>query len=203
MPLTPTLRSRVGALALIVLGIGLGRASTALPAWAQDGAGDPPSEAHPGRETLAVPEGQPRYLEAMRSELEAMGITGAACDVNDSTHAMCVFHQEGETSHRDLEVRLSYSDVTDTVYLHIPAYLTAVSDGEHTDAVMRRLMELNWTMLIGKFEWDPTDGEVRISTVLHTDSNFDRRAFRAAIRGVGSLADAHYAELSRLSTTGR
>lgn len=191
-------------LALVALGFVLGRASFALPAWAQGGepVAEPPSEASPARETLPVPEGQPRYLEAMRRELESMGLDGA-CEADDAERAHCAFDQEGETSDRNLEVRLAYSDVTDTIYLYIPGYLTAASDGEHTDAVMRRLMELNWTMLIGKFEWDPTDGEVRLGTVLHTDSNFDRRAFRAAIRGVGALADRHYAELDRIARTGR
>lgn len=190
---------RLGVLLVLAAGFVLGRASLVVPAWAQEG----PSEASPARATLAVPEGQPRYLEAMRDELSAMGLSDAACAADDAQRAHCAFHQEGETTRRRLELRLAYSDVTDTIYVYIPGYLTARSDGEHTDAVMRRLMELNWTMLIGKFEWDPSDGEVRLGTVLNTDSNFDRRAFRAAIRGVGALADRHYAELERIGRTGR
>jgi hypothetical protein len=98
---------------------------------------------------------------------------------------------------------VAYSNVTDTIYLYVPGFLTAPSDGEHTDALLRRLMELNWTMLFGKFEWDPTDGEIRLSTVVHTDSNFDRRSFRAVVGQLGDLVDRHYADLERLNTTGR
>jgi hypothetical protein len=67
--------------------------------------------------------------------------------------------------------------------------------------LLRRLMELNWSLLLGKLEWDPTDGEVRLAMILNTDSNFDRRAFRSAIRGIGQLADRFYNELSRLQRT--
>lgn len=185
-----------------MLGIALGRASSAVPAWAQDGE-EPPSEANPTHETLAVPEGQPRYLEAMRRELDALSLDDAACAADDADHAHCVFHREGETSERNFQVSLAYSDVTDTIYIYIPGYLTATSDGEHTDLLMRRLMELNSTMLLGRFEWNSAEGEVRIGAVLHTDSNFDRRAFRSAVGDFVVLADRHYAELDRIARTGR
>ena len=56
---------------------------------------------------------------------------------------------------------------------------------------------------MGKFEWDPTDGEVRLAMVLNTDSNFDRRAFRSTVRALAALADRHYGELNRLRESGR
>jgi hypothetical protein len=164
----------------------------------------PGSEDAPARTTDAVPAGQPRYLGAMRTELEHMGIEGFACAATDGQRASCEMTQRGSTSHRDFRVRAAYSDRTDTVYVYVEQYLVAQQDAESTNALMRRLMELNWQMLLGKFEWDPTDGEVRVAMVLNTDSNFDRRAFRSAIRGVVQLADRYHGELSRLlgPTTG-
>src|SRR5690606_18776640 len=88
---------------------------------------------------------------------------------------------------------------TDTIYLYVDRYLMAPADEQTTPALLRRLMELNWTLLLGKFEWDPTDGEVRLAMILNTDSNFDRRAFRSAVRGIGQLADRYFNELDRIA----
>ena len=132
-----------------------------------------------------------------------MGIADAACEATDSQRAHCRMTQTGGTTNRDYEIHLAYSDVTDSVYAYVDRYLVATSEGAHTDVVMRRLMELNWTMLLGKFEWDPTDGEVRLAMVLNTDSNFDRRAFRSTVRSLTALADRHYGELNRLIEAGR
>ncbi|MFO0686550.1 MAG: hypothetical protein U0234_31105 [Sandaracinus sp.] len=186
-------------LLLLTAGFLLGRASLETFAFAQ------PTTAGEGatEETTTVPEGQPRYLAAMRAELAAMGIEDAACEATDAQRAHCRLTQSGGTTDRAYEVHLAYSDVTDTIYAYIDRYLVAPGDGEHTDALMRRLMELNWTMLLGKFEWDPTDGEVRLAMVLNTDSNFDRRAFRSTVRALTALADRHYGELNRLRETGR
>lgn len=192
--------------ALVLGGILIGRLTVNAPALAQGGtdAGTPaaaPSDVAPP--TTTVPEGQPRYLDAMRNELRAMGIADAACEAIDSQRAHCRLTQTGASTNRDYEVHLNYSDVTDTIYVYVDRYLVATGDGAHTDVVMRRLMELNWTMLLGKFEWDPTDGEVRLAMILNTDSNFDRRAFRSTVRALTALADRHYGELNRLNESGR
>jgi hypothetical protein len=181
---------------LVLVGVVLGRLSSDAPALAQD-AGVPAAHAE------TVPEGQPRYLQAMREELTAMGVADAACEATDSQRAHCRLTQTGSSTNRDYEVHLAYSDVTDTVYAYVDRYLVSTSEGEHTNVVLRRLMELNWTMLLGKFEWDPTDGEVRLAMVLNTDSNFDRRAFRSTVRALVALADRHYGELNRLNESGR
>lgn len=187
------MRNRVLGVSLLMLGIAIGRLVDVLPATAQDGSEDAPTRA---RDT--VPEGQPRYLEAMRTELQHMGITDFACQATDAQRAMCELTQHGSSSGRDYHLRALYSDRTDTVYLYVERYLVAPQDGAGTDALMRRLMELNWQMLLGKFEWDPTDGEVRLAMILNTDSNFDRRAFRSSVRGLAQLADRYWSELDRI-----
>ena len=60
------------------------------------------------------------------------------------------------------------------------------------------MLELNGSMLAPKFEWNPRDGEVRLTTLLHTDSNFDRRAFRSLLRSIVRTASRHHDELERL-----
>ena len=44
-----------------------------------------------------------------------------------------------------------------------------------------------------------TTGEVRLSAVLNTDSNFDRRAFRGVIRSLIRLADRYAPEVGQLT----
>lgn len=140
----------------------------------------------------------PRYLEAMRTELEAMQIP-AACEAESATRARCTYRHHGRTTNRELQVHLVYSDETDTIYFYVDDYMDAPPAAESTAAVLRRLMELNWQLLLGKFEWNPADGDVRLAIVMNTDSNFDRRTFRSVIRTIGPVADRYLLELQRLA----
>ena len=171
-------------------------ASLAAPAAAQPPPATPDAAA--AEEPAAPTPGQPRYLAAMQRELEAMRVRGARCEATDAQPARCQFSVRGMTTGREFTVHLVYSDRTDTVYLYVERYLSAPADGATTDALLRRLMELNWSLLLGKFEWSSSDGEVRLAMILNTDSNFDRRAFRSAVRGIGQLADRYFNELDRL-----
>jgi hypothetical protein len=154
----------------------------------------PTQETTPPRPTTA----EPRYLGAIRAELEALSIP-AACESETASRARCAYRHRGRTSQRELSIHLVYSDETDTLYFYVDRYLIAPPGAEATEAVLRRLMELNWQMLVGKFEWDPSGGEVRLAMVMNTDSNFDRRTFRSIVRTIGPLADRYHAELAQLA----
>ncbi len=202
------MRQRALAVLLVVLGIALGRLSAIGPVSAQEGEAPAPeatptpagggTEEAPERAVGEVPAGQPRYLGALRAEIEAMGLDGA-CDADDAQRAHCSVVVRGEISRRTFDLRMAYSDVTDTVYFYVDHYLTARADAPTTDPLLRHLMELNWRLLVGKFEWDPSDGEVRIAMVMNTDSNFDRRAFRSLVRALQDQADRLYPELTRVA----
>lgn len=140
----------------------------------------------------------PRYLAAMEQELRALELD-PLCRAESPLRARCelVVHAAGSTA--ELELRVVYSDDTDTVYAYVPAVAQAAPDARTTPAVLRRLAELNWELLLGKLEWDATTGEVRLSAVLSTDSNFDRAAFRSMIRNMARLADRLGPELRRLA----
>jgi hypothetical protein len=146
----------------------------------------------------APPAPAPRYLEAMRAELEALHLTHE-CEPESETIGRCTFRHRGGTSGEEFTVNLVYSDDSDTIYLYIERYFLASPDAASTNAVLRHLMELNWQLLVGKFEWDPRDGEVRLSMTINTDSNFDRRTFRSIVRAIGPLADRYLGEIRRLA----
>ncbi|MBN8615898.1 MAG: YbjN domain-containing protein [Deltaproteobacteria bacterium] len=211
------MRDRLVLVSVLLVGVVIGRYSISGAASAQEATNEaaaprepvaPPTtattpagdgtEESPTREVGEVPAGQPRYLAALRAEIEAMGLDGA-CDADDAQRAHCAVVVRGEVSHRSFDLRMAYSDVTDTVYLYVDHYLTARADAATTDPLIRHMMELNWRLLVGKFEWDPADGEVRLAMVMNTDSNFDRRAFRSLVRAISDQADRLYPELTRVA----
>jgi hypothetical protein len=142
----------------------------------------------------------PRYLSAIVAELEALSIPHS-CEAVTETRARCAFTRRGPLSEREHTVHIVYSDDTDTAYIYVTRLVLAPPDATTTPAVLQRLMELNWALLVGKLEWNAADGEVRLSMVLNTDSNFDRRAFRSLVRQIVPLADRYAGELSQMSTT--
>jgi hypothetical protein len=196
-------------LLLALAAFGIGRLSADTSVFAQDATttaaeeavpavAGPGTEDAPTHEVGEVPAGQPRYLAAMRTELDALGLEGA-CAADDPQRAHCDVRLQGETSHRTFNVRMVYSDATDTVYFYIDNYLLAPADAPTTNELLRHLMELNWRMLTGKFEWDASNGDVRIAMTMNTDSNFDRRSFRSIVRSLQEQADRLYAELARIA----
>jgi len=190
----------LGVLALAVALAGVdGAADLRLPApraRAQTAEGGEGDEAAPAPSPEADdPPNAPRYVDAIRGELEALRLA-PRCRVQTRLRGSCRWTVEGRRSGRDFDLEVVYDDGTDTAYLFVGRYLEAPAEHPRTPALLTRLMELNWRLLVGKLEWNPTDGEVRLSAIVNTDSNFDRRAFRSTVRAVGSLADRHHAELA-------
>ena len=175
----------VAAVLLTVGGIALGTSA----AFAQDA-----DETQARAETTP---GTSRYAAPVQEELERLGLH-PLCESLGPTRTRCTFHHVTSDARHEIVGHALYSDESDTVYVWIPAILTALPDDPAIDALLRRLMELNWSMLATKLEWNPTDGEVRISAVQHTDSNFDRRAFRNLVRVVLSQAERYRPALTRL-----
>jgi len=138
----------------------------------------------------------PRYLPAMERELRALELD-PLCSAESAAHGRC--EVRAGVAGAELALQLVYSDETDTIYAYVPALLVALPDARSTPALLRRLAELNWELLLGKLEWNAVSGEVRLSMVLHTDSNFDRRALRSMVRNLARLAERLGPELRRIS----
>jgi hypothetical protein len=153
---------------------------------------------------IASAQSEPRYLPQVRTELQAMGYT-AQCAAVSATIGTCrVDHVgaqsgAGATAGRRFALVLEYSDVTDTVYAYLSRYATLRVDQPNATTALRRIAEMNWEMLVGKFEWSAATGELRLGAVMHTDSNFDRRAFRGVVRSLLRLGDRYADEVGRLT----
>jgi hypothetical protein len=144
----------------------------------------------PASAAPAASEGAPRYAEALRAELVAIG-RAPTCAPEARARFHCTFASEGD----GLVMHAVYSDETDTVYVYVERYAMLPPDDAKTPALLRRMMELNWQLLVGKLEWSPRSGEVRLSAVLNTDSNFDRRALRSIVVALETAAGRYRGEL--------
>jgi hypothetical protein len=141
----------------------------------------------------AAPTAAPRYAEAIAQELAAMGVS-ATCAI-EASRQHCTWRGRSAPAREDLTVHAVYSDESDTLYVYVERYLTLAPEAPATATALRRLMELNWELLVGKFEWNARTGEVRLSAVLNTDSNFDRRALRSIVHALDAVAVRYYREL--------
>ncbi len=140
---------------------------------------------------------EPRYLPAIREELTKLGLH-ATCTAESPTRGRCHYTHVSERAGTRFDVWIEYSDDSDTIYHYVNRYLLMPASSPRVDAVLRRLMNLNWSMLIGKFEWDAEDGEIRLSAIENTDSNFDRRAFRSTLQAHHNLAERYHRDLDAL-----
>jgi hypothetical protein len=78
-------------------------------------------------------------------------------------------------------VRVVVDMKRELVYVFLNRYLVLPEDHPNRDAVLRALMKKNWDLNIGKFEWDPSDGELRFSYCFSTENGVGYDAFNAVV----------------------
>ena len=143
--------------------------------------------AQPADDAAETPD-EPRYLRAVRHELERMGVD-AECEAEGRARAECTFtHTATEPAGR-WAVRMVVSDRSHSVYLAVLDLARVAPNDERTGGRLRLLAELNWAHTGTHLDWDPRTGAVRLSAIQRTDTNFDRRAFRVLLRLLLSRAE--------------
>jgi hypothetical protein len=83
-------------------------------------------------------------------------------------------------------------------FIIIADYLTVPADHRNCDKVLRALMKLNWDLNVGKFEWDPSDGEVRLTFTFSTENGVGFEAFSAVFSTLIQTADQKIEELQKI-----
>jgi len=96
------------------------------------------------------------------------------------------------------QLRIFIDDPRKVVYMCINRLMTIPDSHPRKSAVLQRLMELNWELLIGKYEWDRSDGEVRLSYTFSTENGLGYEAFVACFQLLVLTADRDYPRLMRL-----
>jgi hypothetical protein len=84
------------------------------------------------------------------------------------------------------------------VYVYLNRYFVLPNDNPNRDAVLRELMKKNWDLNIGKFEWDPSDGEVRLSYCFTTENGIGYEAFRAIVATLLEVGDGFWPDLKKM-----
>ena len=102
----------------------------------------------------------------------------------------------GENNQYDF--RIFIDDNRNIVYMCVNRFLACPISHPRLAQALQRLMELNWKLLIGKYEWDSTDGEVRLSHAFSTENGLGYDAFAACFQLLVMTADNDYPELMRL-----
>lgn len=143
----------------------------------------------------AEPKHPPRYLDAVRQELARLGVD-AACEPDAG---VCSFRRSLGGLGVELDATVTCSDTTNTVYVAIPRFLALAGSEGPPVALARRLLELNRRLVTSKLEWDALAGSIRLTTVLGTDSNFDRKAFRSQVLALFAAAQRILPELEVLA----
>jgi len=141
------------------------------------------------------PKPVPRYLDAVRQELARLGVD-AACEPDAG---VCSFRRRLTGLGVELDATVACSDKTNTVYVAIPRFLPLDGSEGPPAALARRLLELNRRLVTAKLEWDAMAGSIRLTTVLSTDSNFDRKAFRSQVLALFAAAERILPELEALA----
>ncbi|MCD6350508.1 MAG: YbjN domain-containing protein, partial [Armatimonadetes bacterium] len=100
---------------------------------------------------------------------------------------------EGEKSDYDIYIIVDQDKAI--VYLGLAQYLEVPRDHPAAPNIMYRLMEINWELALGKFEWNSDSGEVRLSFTFTTENGLGDKALGAALAGLLSAADKYYIEL--------
>ena len=141
-----------------------------------------------------APEVAADYLPAIQQELARLDLQ-ARCDRITAT---CVFQRRIAPAEEPFDIVVRYSRRTHTAYIYIDRLL-ALSDPEGPGLVLaRRLLEINRSLVTGKLEWDRPTSSIRLSVVVNTDSNFDRKAFRSQLLGLWTSAERILPEMRTL-----
>jgi hypothetical protein len=135
----------------------------------------------------------PNYFPAVKQELARLE-TPPRC--NDTTMS-CSWETRFGADGPAVEVVVRYSPATDTVYAFIDKFIPFPDGQKPTPELALKLLELNAEMVTAKFEWNTGANAVQLSTVISTDSNFDRRAFRSQLTGLLKVAEKLFAELNQ------
>lgn len=138
----------------------------------------------------------PSYAQLIEEELNALKLFPKCTQAPGALE--CAYLGRSSMGERRFDVRATYREDTRSVEIQIRHFLEAPVSHPATDALLKRLMAINWSLLAARFSWNADTGEVRLGATLHTDSNFDRRAFRSLVRALDDLGPRYHPELLNL-----
>ncbi len=94
-----------------------------------------------------------------------------------------------------LDVNILLFESLDMIYMYIAEYLSLPLNEPSSSMMLTYLMNKNWGLTFGKFEWDIDDGEVRYSHTLPIDDGISMETFQAYFSTMLNIADEQYPDL--------
>ncbi len=161
--------------------------------WAQEGAAPPASEELPAEETQPVAKDRVT-VQTITSYLDRMNYVYKL----DKSVKVPEIELLMRGDNANYQLRIFIDDPRKVVYMCINRLMTIPDSHPRKSAVLQRLMELNWELLIGKYEWDKSDGEARLSYTFSTENGLGYEAFVACFQLLVLTADRDYPKLMRL-----
>ncbi len=161
--------------------------------WAQEEAAPPASEEVPAEQTPAIAKDEVT-VQTITSYLDRMNYVYKVSKPVKVPEVELLMR--GNNS--NYQVRILVDDRSKTVYMCIGRLMTIPNSHPRKYVMLQRFMELNWELLIGKYEWDKSDGEVRLSYTFSTENGLGYEAFAACLQWIVLSADRDYPELMGL-----
>ncbi len=154
-------------------------------------AAQPPEKGLPAKES-ASEEGVTAGLLA--SYIDKMGYVYEINTTNKVPEMSLTMRGENN----QFDMRIFIDEARKVVYVCVNRLLYCPASHPRHALMMQRLMELNWQLLVGKYEWDKEDGEVRLSYTFSTENGLGYESFAACFQALIMTADQHYPELMRI-----
>jgi len=101
----------------------------------------------------------------------------------------------GDNGTFDIGVQIFES--IEMIYISISNYMQVPLSDPGALPMLSYLMNENWNMNFGKFEWDIDDGEVRLSHTLPIDDGISKETFQAYFTAILNMADEKLPELEQ------
>ena len=133
-------------------------------------------------------------LSLIRSYMDRMDLKYDVDTSGDYPVLNCPVKMDNATH----QLRIVIDTKTQLVYLFLNRYLMAPQNSRTLPRVLRALMERNWDLNIGKFEWDKSDGEVRLSYTFTTENGVGFEAFEAIVLTLVGTGDRLYPDLKKV-----
>lgn len=124
----------------------------------------------------------PRYMAAVKQEIVRMGLP-LECRDSEGICTIAATDSQSENTTQmtiPMAIQISVDDISSTVRIQI-------TSGHSIDNLSgekaKQLLILNHQLMTAKISFDGKTGTLTLSSVVNTDSNFDRKTFRSVLKG--------------------
>lgn len=181
------------ALAVICV---IGTAQSGLAQKTNAKAEQPAAQAAPPTDKIVIPwtdEGQ--VVGLIKGYLERMKFQ----DTAENRNGLPVFDVPMPMTNANHHLRMVLDLKREILYVFLNRYLSVKADSPQLFPVLQRLMTENWNLNIGKFEWDKSDGEIRLSFAFSTENGVGYEALAAVLHTLAETGDQLWPELRKLT----